>query len=120
MHISLPGGACRACPCRFGGTEQEWNAITVNEGSSPLMQAEKVFVSAPPATEKKGDVNGNGKIDSTDYAMCKRAFLKTYTLSAEQLLRADINSNGKVDAQEYAMIKRHFLKTYTIPGAEGK
>jgi|GEM_PF-6477217 len=67
-----------------------------------------------------GDVNGNGRIDSADYAMCKRAFLKTYTLSAEQLERADINRNGKVDASEYAMIKRHFLKTYTIPGAEGK
>ena len=67
-----------------------------------------------------GDVNGNGKIDSADYAMCKRAFLKTYELSAEQLLRADINKNGKVDSSEYAMIKRHFLKTYVIPGAEGK
>lgn len=67
-----------------------------------------------------GDVNGNGKIDAADYAMCKRAVLNTYVLSPEQLLRADINNNGKVDASEYAMIKRHFLKTYTIPGAEGK
>ena len=67
-----------------------------------------------------GDVNGNGKIDAADYAMCKRAYLKTFALSAEQLMRADINKNGKVDASEYAMIKRHFLKTYTIPGAEGK
>ncbi|MBP5155177.1 MAG: phosphodiester glycosidase family protein [Clostridia bacterium] len=67
-----------------------------------------------------GDVNGNGKIDAADYAMCKRAYLKTITLSAEQLMRADINKNGKVDASEYAMIKRHFLKTYVIPGAEGK
>lgn len=65
-----------------------------------------------------GDVNGNGKIDTTDYAMCKRAFLRTYTLSEEQLLRADINKNGKVDASEYAMIKRHYLGTYFIPGAE--
>ncbi len=67
-----------------------------------------------------GDVNGNGKIDAADYAMCKRAYLKTFTLSEEQLLRADINKNGKVDASEYAMIKRHVLKTYVIPGAEGK
>ncbi|MBP5155764.1 MAG: dockerin type I repeat-containing protein, partial [Clostridia bacterium] len=63
----------------------------------------------------RGDVNGNGRIDAADYAMCKRAFLKTFTLSAEQLLRADINGNGKVDASEYAMIKRHFLGTYRIP-----
>lgn len=73
-----------------------------------------------PDTFIPGDVNGNGKIDSADYAMCKRAVLKTYTLNADQLTRADINKNGKADASEYAMIKRHFLKTYVIPGAEGK
>lgn len=66
-----------------------------------------------------GDVNGNGGIDAQDYAMAKRAYLGTYTLTPEQLIRADINGNGKVDTQEYAMIKRHFLGTYVIPGAEG-
>ena len=67
-----------------------------------------------------GDVNGNGKIDSADYAMCKRAFLRTYVLNDDQFTRADINKNSRLDAAEYAMIKRHFLKTYTIPGAAGK
>jgi len=73
-----------------------------------------------PADEyMPGDVNGNNKIDTSDYAMCKRAFLRTYELSAEQLKRADINKNGEVDASEYAMIKRHYLGTYTIPGTAG-
>ena len=63
-----------------------------------------------------GDVNGNGRIDTADYAMCKRAYLRTYTLNEEQLMRADINGNSRLDAAEYAMIKRHYLGTYTIPG----
>lgn len=67
-----------------------------------------------------GDVNGNGKIDPTDYAMCRRAFLRTYNLSDEQFRRADLNGNNKLDAAEYAMIKRHYLGTYVIPGTEGK
>ncbi|MBP5155042.1 MAG: dockerin type I repeat-containing protein, partial [Clostridia bacterium] len=58
--------------------------------------------------------------DPADYAMCKRAFLRTYTLSDEQFERADINGNKKLDAAEYAMIKRHYLGTYVIPGTEGK
>ena len=74
----------------------------------------------PVADFIPGDVNGNNKIDTSDYAMCKRAYLRTYDLNAEQLKRADINGNSKVDASEYAMIKRHYLKTYVIPGAEGK
>lgn len=67
-----------------------------------------------------GDVNGNGRIDASDYAMCKRAYLRTYTLNDDQFARADINGNKKLDAAEYAMIKRHCLKTYVIPGTEGK
>ena len=75
-----------------------------------------VFIRNDEPDYMPGDVNGNGKIDAADYAMAKRAFLKTYVVSAEQLMRADINGNGKIDASEYAMIKRHFLGTYTIPG----
>ena len=52
--------------------------------------------------------------------MCKRAYLRTYTLNNDQFARADINGNKKLDAAEYAMIKRHCLKTYVIPGTEGK
>ncbi|MBP5156168.1 MAG: leucine-rich repeat protein [Clostridia bacterium] len=102
----------------YTGTEEQWAEIEIGSANEPLTNAEiiygYVFEYVP------GDVNGNGKIDSADYAMCKRAYLKTFTLSAEQLMRADINTNGKVDSSEYAMIKRHFLKTYVIPGAEGK
>ena len=67
-----------------------------------------------------GDVNGNNRIDSTDYAMAKRSYLGTFVLNAEQLIRGDINGNNRIDTREYAMIKRHFLGTYVIPGAEGK
>ena len=98
------------------------------EGWSPEVTAvtADVTYSAEYSSKKKekdyipGDVNGNGKIDTADYAMAKRAFLKTFTLNEDQLKRADINKNGKLDASEYAMIKRHYLKTYVIPGAEGK
>ena len=102
----------------YAGTEEQWAAIKIRYGNDYLTDAEiiydYVFEYVP------GDVNGNGRIDSKDYAMCKRAFLKTFTLSAEQLARADVNRNGNADSKDYAMIKRHFLRTYVIPGAEGR
>ena len=64
----------------------------------------------------RGDVSGNGKIDSADYAMVKRSVLNTYELNEVQKLIADVNGNGKVDAADYAMIKRHVLGTYKING----
>ena len=62
----------------------------------------------------EGDVNSNGKIDATDYAMVKRHYLQTYKLETLQFKAGDINRNGKIDAADYAMLKRHFLKTYNI------
>jgi len=67
-------------------------------------------------TRLLGDVNNNGKIDSADYAMIKRAVLNTYELDESQKLVADTNGNGKVDASDYAMTKRAVLRTYELTG----
>ena len=95
---------------------------TVYTGNARLLASElaEALEALPSQDFVPGDVNGNGKIDTADYAMAKRAFLRTYSLSDGQFERADINGNSKLDASEYAMIKRHYLKTYTIPGAENK
>ena len=69
-----------------------------------------------PGKTVLGDVNGDGNIDAVDYAMAKRAVLKTYDLNAEQFKRADIDKDGEISAVDYAMIKRHVLGTYTIAG----
>lgn len=63
-----------------------------------------------------GDLNGNGKIDSTDYIQLKRAVLGTYTMTDEQKAAADINKDGNVNSTDYILLKRAVLGTYTIPG----
>ena len=74
------------------------------------------FAALTAAADLLGDVNGNGKIDTMDYAMAKRAYLGTYDIKPDELKRGDINGNGRIDTTEYAMIKRHYLGTYTIEG----
>ena len=61
-----------------------------------------------------GDVNGNGKIDTNDYALLKRHCLKTFTLTDEQAIRSDVNENGKIDTNDYVLLKRACLGTYKI------
>ena len=65
----------------------------------------------------RGDVNGNGKIGTIDYAMCKRLYLgtNTFTPSPEQLAAADANGNGRIDTADYAMIRRYVLRTFYFP-----
>ncbi len=69
----------------------------------------------------KGDVNLNGEIDATDYAILRKLVLGTIT--AEDLGDvaygvADVNGDGKVNARDYYLVKRAFLGTYVIPGWE--
>ncbi|MBR4799657.1 MAG: dockerin type I repeat-containing protein [Clostridia bacterium] len=62
----------------------------------------------------RGDANGNGKIDTSDYAMAKRSFLNTFAPSENQLRAICVRGGTKPAATDYAMIKRHYLGTFDI------
>ena len=64
--------------------------------------------------EKKGDVNGDGNIDSTDYLIIKSTFLGKTSLNSTQYNAADIDSNGIIDTTDYLRVKSHFLGDYRI------
>lgn len=71
-----------------------------------------------PYAVKRGDVDGNGKLEAYDYAMAKRAVLGNYTISEGlQTYRADANNDGEVTSTDYAMIKRAVLGNYYIESA---
>lgn len=61
------------------------------------------------STGKIGDVNCNGKVDSTDYAMLKRHLLGIITLSGDAYVNADTNRDGKVNSTDYALLKKFLL-----------
>lgn len=64
-----------------------------------------------PSTDK-GDINGNGSIDSMDYVFLKRAYFGTYKLS--DIAIGDINGNGSIDSMDYVFLKRAYFGTYAI------
>lgn len=64
----------------------------------------------------KGDVNGDGNINGTDYMHVRRHFLGTFTIPDENLDRADVDSDGQINGTDFMRIRRHFLGTYTIEG----
>ena len=61
---------------------------------------------------KKGDINGNGEIDSMDYVLLKRAYFGTYEL--KELAVGDLNDNGKIDSMDYVYLRRAYFGTYVI------
>jgi GH25 family lysozyme M1 (1,4-beta-N-acetylmuramidase) len=54
----------------------------------------------------KGDVDGDGKIDSTDYLLTKKYILGNTNLTDEQKKRANINSDDSIDSIDLLLIKK--------------
>jgi len=61
-----------------------------------------------------GDVDGSGKVDTTDYLRIKQHCLNTVKLSGAFYEAADVDGNKSVDATDYLRIKGHFLGTYDL------
>ncbi len=76
------------------------------ENEGPMDKFDDVFV--------RGDINGNGMLEATDYMMLKRSTLGTYTLSGEEQSRADVNLDGEINMLDYMVLKRVILGTYSF------
>ncbi len=63
----------------------------------------------------QGDVSGDGKVSSLDYALVKRAVLGKAKLSDVQFAAADVNGDGKVNPVDYMIIKRVVMGTAQFP-----
>lgn len=63
----------------------------------------------------QGDANGDGKINTVDYAVIKRAVLGKYELSEAGFAAADVNYDGRVNAMDYMIVKRVVLGTAVFP-----
>ena len=67
---------------------------------------------------KYGDVNGDGKVASTDAAIVYRYANGKYQLSANQLLAADVNGDGKVNIIDLMQIAQYIVGVEGASGAD--
>jgi hypothetical protein len=62
----------------------------------------------------KGDMDGNGALDTTDYMAIKKCIMGEASFAPMYLLAADINGSGKIDTTDYVNAKSHFLGVIDI------
>lgn len=62
----------------------------------------------------KGDANGDGKVDSSDYVRIKNHLRKKETMSAAEQLGADVTGEGNVTSSDYVKIKNYLRKKEDI------
>ncbi|HHV29266.1 beta-glucanase [Acetivibrio mesophilus] len=59
----------------------------------------------------KGDVNGDGKVNSTDYSIYKRYLLKIIDkFPVDDLRVTDLNNDGKIGSTDLTILKRYLLQ----------
>ena len=75
---------------------------------------DKGYITAGVEVVIKGDADGNGKIDSTDYITVKRALLSLSKPEGAFAKACDADGSGKIDATDYITIKRHILNIHSL------
>lgn len=65
-------------------------------------------------TEKLGDIDGNGVVDSTDLLYVKKYLLSKVTFDDNQKKLADVNKDGTIDSTDLLYIKKYLLGQITL------
>ena len=85
--------------------------INIVESTPTSTATVKPTTTATPEPTKSiiimtGDVNGDGKVGSSDYILIRKHILKNPVLTGSNLKRADINGDGKITSLDYISLKK--------------
>lgn len=100
----------------------ENNAVYVHSGAVGIAGRidDDVSIPIPPNPEppkptyKKGDIDGNGKVEMWDSILIYKYVVGTGKLSAEEKKRADVDSNGKVEMWDSILVYKYVVGTGTL------
>lgn len=82
----------------YTGTEEEWKDITIESGNDALLNAKIHFEASE--SNAVGDVDGDGKINSSDALACLQYSVGKTGLTENAFKVADVDKNGKVNSSD--------------------
>jgi len=103
-------------------TEHLWDEGTVTQKPTATEEGEMTFTCTVcgktrtepiPAAALLGDVDGNGKVNSTDARLVLQYSVKKITVDKLQITMADVDGNGKVDSTDARLILQYSVKKIT-------
>ncbi|MBR6593791.1 MAG: leucine-rich repeat protein [Clostridia bacterium] len=89
----------------FTGTEEEWNNIIMSESGAWTKDYNIIYNYTPP-TNRYGDINGNGSVNSLDSALLLQYDAGLRELDDNAIAAADFNADGKVTSLDAALMLR--------------
>ena len=99
------------------GLYNNHNMYNINEKDIPgtiqrVLPATRSATRTPTNSTVKGDVNGDGKVNSQDYILVERHIMGA-KLTGDSLKRADVDNNKKVNTADYIAIRKIMLNSQT-------
>ena len=102
----------------YGGTQEQWDAISVGKYNDPLLNANIVFnysdgkdaqpVGKVTLPDGKGDANGDSRINAKDVVAIMKSLIgaasKGFNDSA-----ADVNGDGKLNAKDVVLLMKYIV-----------
>ncbi len=93
----------------YGGCTASFT-ITVEEAEPGPGPGDDPEPPTPPAPATLGDVNGDGKVDSTDARLILQLYAKKISADAITVGVADVNGDGKIDSTDARLILQFYAK----------
>ena len=90
----------------YGGLEEEWAKVTIGESNEPLLKAKMHFNGKTETKINLGDVNGDGKLTTSDARMILQNAVGLIEFDENQKKTADINGDGKISTTDAAKLLR--------------
>lgn len=87
--------------------------ITLDELPENIYEYTGTSTPSPSPVITYGDLNGDKKVNSTDYALLKRYILNIIEEFDVPKEAADLNGDGKINSTDYNILKRFLLETIT-------
>lgn len=97
------------------GFKAEYKEVNADHGGMVKLVLPDVFnffnryKATPRPDGKSGDVNNDGNVNSTDYALIRRHILGISILTGTALSNADLNKDEAINSTDYALMKRYLL-----------
>lgn len=106
---SLKGYSGTVTVRNASGTVISGNTLVGDGSTITLTDSKGNVLDRVTARLMRGDVNGDGRITTADYAQIRLHVLQLITLDSYGVQMADINGNGVVDIGDYTLLRLYLL-----------
>lgn len=109
IEVPYVAGTYKLFVVNSNGVKSSESKSILRVKGSAVYPSKTVVVTPTATTSNLGDINSDGKINSTDIALLERHILGSSNLTGNSLIQADINKDSKITSSDLSLLERFIL-----------